>query len=191
MEFDKSGHWRTLQFLRSKHRLFIASLDNYRLAAAQTNSSQKRGLPAEVRKLLHHCGKDWDDAEEALKEASERQAIMHLFVCFERIIRVDGQLRGEQPAHQHHPSFVKAASAAPSYVRFEQWLQCWVNAAIASKHRTSRVTLRQLKQQFKDERNPMMHNDQASLPPLSLVARRLQASLAAVQDLASDFPLQR
>jgi hypothetical protein len=190
MELDKSGHWRTLQFLRGKHQLFVTSLENYR-PATRTKSNQKKSFYAEVSNLVHLCGKDWDNAAEALKEASERQAVMHLFACYERIIRVDGQLRGEQDARQHHARFVKAAAATPSFLGFDQWLQCWVNAAVAAKQRSSAKALRQLKQQFKDERNPMMHNDQAVLPPFTLVARKLLASLAVVQGLASDFPLQR
>lgn len=190
MELDKSGHWRTLQFLRTKHQLFVISLNSYR-PAARIKLSQKKSLPPEVRKLVYLCGKDWDDAAELLKDASERQAVMHLFACFERIIRVDGQLRGNGDVHLHHAHFVKSASAAPSFVRIDRWLQCWVNAAVAAKQQTSLIALRQLKQQFKDERNPLMHNDQAVLPPLSLVARNLHASLILVQHLASDFPLQR
>jgi hypothetical protein len=190
MELDSGGNWKTLQLLRSKHQFFVASLERYK-PAAQIKSSQGRVLPVELKFLVRLSGKDWDAAAEVLKEASERQAIMHLFACFERIIRVDGQLRGEQQPHLHHAFFAKDASAATSFVRFDQWLQCWVNAASAAKQRPSLNALRQLKQQFKEERNPLMHNDQAILPPFSLVARKLRSSLATVQHLASDFPLQR
>jgi hypothetical protein len=187
MELDSGGHWKTLQLLRSKHQFFIASLQRYS-PAAQINSSQGRVLPVELKLLVRLSGKDWDAAAEVLKEASERQAIMHLFACFERIIRVDGQLRGEQQSRQHHAFFAKVASATTSFVRFDQWLQCWVNAASAAKQRPSLKALRQLKQQFKEERNPLMHNDQATLAPFPLVARKLCSSLAAAQHLASDFP---
>lgn len=190
MELDSGGNWKTLQLLRSKHQFFIASLETYKLAA-QIKSSQGKDLPVELKMLVLLSGKDWDDAAEALKEASERQAIMHLFACFERIICVDGRLRGEQQSRQHHTFFAKAASAATSFLRFDQWLQCWINTASAAKQRPSLKALRQLKQQFKEERNPLMHNDQAILPPFSLVARKLSTSLATVQHLASDFPLQR
>jgi len=101
MELDSGGNWKTLQLLRSKHQFFIANLETYKLAA-QIKSSQGKDLPVELKMLVRLSGKDCDDAAEALKEASERQAIMHLFACFERIIRVDGQLRGEQQSRQHH-----------------------------------------------------------------------------------------
>lgn len=190
MELDSGGNWKTLQLLRNKHQFFVTSLERYK-PAAQIKSSQGKDLPIELKMLVRLSGKDWDDAVEVLKEASERQAVMHLFACFERIIRVDGQLRGEQLSKKHHAFFAKAASAAPSFVRFDQWLQCWINAAVAAKQRPTLKSLRQLKQQFNEERNPLMHNDQTTLAPLLLVARKLCASLASAQHLASDFPLQR
>ncbi len=155
MELEGNGNWTTLQFLRSKHQLFITSLDSYK-PAVRTRFGNVKGLPLEVKMLLHLSGKEWDDAAEALKEASERQAIMHLFTCFERIIRVDGQIRGEQPSFYYHAFFVKAASLAPSFVRFDQWLQCWVKVAGAAKHRTAVKAMRLLKLQFTDERTPLM-----------------------------------
>ena len=190
MELDSGGNWKTLQLLRSKHQFFVTSLERSK-PAAQIKSSQGKDLAVELKMLVRLSGKDWDDAAEVIKEASERQAVMHLFACFERIIRVDGQLRGDQYTHQHHAFFAKAASAAPSFVRFDQWLQCWVNSAAAAKQRPTLKALRQLKQQFKEERNPLMHNDQATVAPFSLVARKLCSSLASAQQLASDFPLQR
>jgi len=190
MELDSGGNWKTLQLLRSKHQFFIASLETYKLAA-QIKSSQGKDLPVELKMLVRLSGKEWDDAVEALKEVSERQTIMHLFTCFERIIRVDGQIRGEQPTSHHHAFFVKASSLAPSFVRFDQLLQCWIKVAGAAKHRSAGKEMRLLKLQFTDERNPLMHSDQAIIPPFSLVARKLRSSLATVQHLASDFPLQR
>ena len=70
MELDKAGHWRTLQFLRTKHQLFVISLNSYR-PAARIKLSQKKSLPPEVRKLVYLCGKDLDNAAELLKDASE------------------------------------------------------------------------------------------------------------------------
>jgi hypothetical protein len=190
MELAGNGNWTTLQFLRGKHQLFITSLDGYN-PAARTRFGKVKDIPREAKMLLHLSGKEWDDAVEALKEVSERQAIMHLFTCFERIIRVDGQIRGEQPTSHHHAFFVKASSLAPSFVRFDQWLQCWNKVAGAAKHRSAGKEMRLLKLQFTDERNPLMHSDQAIIPPFWLVAPKLRSSLATVQHLASDFPLQR
>lgn len=95
MELDSGGNWKTLQLLRSKHQFFIASLERHK-SAAQIKPSQGKVLPVQLKMLVRLSWKDWDDAAEVLKEASGRQAIMHLFACFERIIRMDGQLRGEQ-----------------------------------------------------------------------------------------------
>lgn len=116
---------------------------------------------------------------------------MQLFACFERIIRVDGQLRGERTDHQHHLKFVKAASLAPSFVRFEQWLQCWVNVAVSIKQQTPAKAMREIKQQFRDQRNPLMHNDRAVIAPFPLVARKLHQPLGLLRSLAADFPLER
>jgi hypothetical protein len=106
MEIGSKGNWKTLQFLRNKHQIFIASLESYK-PAARSKSNQGKGHPAEIRSVVHLCGKDWDDAVEALKDASERQAIMHLFASFERIIRVDRQIRGQQRGFQYHASLQK------------------------------------------------------------------------------------
>lgn len=112
MELDSGGNWKTLQLLRNKHQFFVTSLERYK-PAAQIKSSQGKVLPIELKMLVRLSGKDWDDAVEVLKEASERQAVMHLFACFERIIRVDGQLRGEQLSKKHHAFFCESRLSRP------------------------------------------------------------------------------
>ena len=176
MELNSNGDWKTLQFLKSKHQIFVASLANYK-PAARSKFRQSKGIPNEVRPLLYLSGKDWDDASAALKEASERQAMMHLFACFERIVRMDGKIRSND--------------ATSSFESIHRWLDCWIKSAVAAKHQPSAKALRQLKQLFKDQRNSLIHNDLSIVSPLSRVARQLHSSLLVIRQLAPDFPLER
>jgi hypothetical protein len=41
------------------------------------------------------------------------------------------------------------------------------------------------------QQHPLMHNDQATIPPFALAARKLRSSLSVMQQLAFDFPLER
>jgi hypothetical protein len=190
MELDGAGEWKTLEFLRGKHQLFVVSLEAYRPSLLRSKSVMRRSMPDVVKMLRHLSGKDWDGAVEELKEASERQAIMHLFACFERIIRVDALIRGELCASQYHACFVEVAGLAHAFVRFDRCLQCWVDAASAAGNLQSVKELRQIKQLFRDERNKLMHNDLTIVPPFSRIARHLHSSLMVIRHLASDFPLQ-
>jgi hypothetical protein len=116
---------------------------------------------------------------------------MHLFASLERNIRVDGRIRGQQRGFQDHAFFAQTASATHAFVRFDQWIECWVNSAVDAKQQPSKKLLKQLKCQFRDERNPLMHNDQAAILPFTLAARKLRSSLSVMQQLSFDFPLER
>lgn len=189
MELDGAGDWETLRFLRGKHQFFLASLDGCR-PSVRSMYGNAGALPDSFKMLRHLSGSDWDEAVERLKDASERQTIMHLFACFERIIRTDGRIRGEQSACQFHFFFESAASSSSSFLGFGPWLQCWVSASLAAKQSSSARVLRGVLQLFKDERNKMMHSDLVIVPPLSFISRRLHFSLKEIRRLASDFPLQ-
>jgi hypothetical protein len=136
---------------------------------------------------------DWEQQRRNQEEYEERAAVMQLYAAFESLLRRDAQWRGVWTIAHFHSMFNANAIRAQkgSFVRLSEWLGCW-RAAVKTldphlaKTRYNPI-LHQLKATFRQDRNPLMHNDRAINPPLVRVTQQLTAAYSVLHELTDDF----